>query len=76
MRLPMTSFPMLATVPGLIMFGLGIDRGYHWIVLVIGSSLVALGLSAIPSTLQPYLLDSYYAASLDVFTVRYLTTIR
>lgn len=74
MRLPMVTFPMLATIPGLIMFGVGIDRGYHWIVIVIGSSLVAVGLSAIPSALQPYLLDSYYAASLDVFTVGYPTT--
>ena len=71
MRLPMTTLPMLVTVPGLIMFGVGLDNGYHWIVIVIGSSLVATGLSAIPSTLQSYLLDSYYAISLDIFTVRW-----
>lgn len=69
MRLPVTCVPMVATIVGLLMFGIGIENGDHWIVPVIGSTLVSAGLSAIPSTLQPYLLDSYFAASLDVFTV-------
>ncbi|KFZ23584.1 hypothetical protein V502_01948 [Pseudogymnoascus sp. VKM F-4520 (FW-2644)] len=67
MRLPITVFPMVITAVGLLMFGIGIGKGMHWIVPVIGSGFAAAGLSAIPSILQPYLLDSYYATSLDVF---------
>jgi hypothetical protein len=70
MRLPMTTVPMLATITGLVMFGVGVQNGDHWIVPVLGSTFVAVGLSSIPSTLQPYLLDCYFSASLDVFTVR------
>lgn len=69
MRLPITVFPMVITAVGLLMFGIGIGKGMHWIVPVIGSGFAAAGLSAIPSILQPYLLDSYYATSLDVFIV-------
>jgi hypothetical protein len=70
MRLPMTTVPMLATITGLIMFGVGVQNGDHWIVPVLGSTFVAVGLASVPSTLQPYLIDSYFPASLDVSTVR------
>lgn len=73
MRLPMTTVPMLTTTAGLILFGVGVQNGDHWIVPVLGSTFVAVGLSSVPSTLQPYLLDNYFPASLDVFTVRYTT---
>lgn len=65
MRLPVMVIPAVLGPAGLIMFGVGVARQTHWIVPLIGNSLVGVALTGLPSFVQPYLMDSYYPVSSD-----------
>ncbi|OAG40130.1 hypothetical protein AYO21_05608 [Fonsecaea monophora] len=65
MRLPVTVFPAFLVPAGLLMFGVGIEHGTHWIVPVIGVGLVGVALTGIGSVIQPYLMDSYTPVLFD-----------
>ncbi|KAH8816701.1 major facilitator superfamily domain-containing protein [Xylogone sp. PMI_703] len=65
MRLPVVIFPATIVPLGLVLFGVGIHKQFHWIVPVIGVGCVGCGLSSIPSVTMPYLLDSYYPIAID-----------
>ena len=69
MRLPVTIFPALLVPTGLIMFGVGINNGVHWIVPVVGVGLVGVALTGIGSIIQPYLMDSYSPILFDCLVV-------
>ncbi|KAK6373736.1 hypothetical protein LTS17_008229 [Exophiala oligosperma] len=65
MRLPPVIFPAVLVPVGLIMFGVGVNNGIHWIVPVIGVGLVGIALTGIGSIIQPYLMDSYTPVLFD-----------
>ena len=69
MRLPAMLVPGLFAPVGLIMFGAGISNKLHWIVPVIGDAFVCLALTATPSVIQPYLMDSFFPISMDCLIV-------
>lgn len=69
MRLPVVIFPGVMVPAGLIMFGVGIHNKSHWILPVFGFGMVAIGLNAIPSVVEPYLLDSYYPVAMETIIV-------
>ncbi len=69
MRLPVMAIPALLVPAGLVMFGVGVAKHNHWIVPVIGDGLIAVGLTGIPSIVQPYLMDSYFPVSMDALIV-------
>jgi hypothetical protein len=69
MRLPVTIFPALLVPAGLLMFGVGLEHGTHWIVPVIGVGLVGVALTGIGSVIQPYLMDSYSPVLFDCLVV-------
>lgn len=69
MRLPVLLFPGLLVPAGLVMFGVGIHNKDHWIVPIFGFGLIATGLTAIPSVVEPYLLDSYYPVAMETIIV-------
>ncbi|OAL45661.1 MFS general substrate transporter [Pyrenochaeta sp. DS3sAY3a] len=59
MRLPVVLFPALLVPTGLLMFGLGVHNGVHWIVPTIGAGLNGVALTGIGSVAQPYMMDAY-----------------
>ncbi|EXJ70650.1 uncharacterized protein A1O5_05640 [Cladophialophora psammophila CBS 110553] len=59
MRLPVVIFPAVAVPVGLLMFGIGLEKKFHWIVPVIGSGLVGTGLTGIAAIVEAYMMDSY-----------------
>ncbi|KAH8816731.1 major facilitator superfamily domain-containing protein [Xylogone sp. PMI_703] len=65
MRLPLVVIPALAGLAGLLLYGIGIAKGVHWIVPVIGDGLVGVALTGFPSFAQPYLIDSYFPIATD-----------
>jgi len=69
MRLPLVVIPAFAGVAGLLMYGIGIAKGVHWIVPVIGDGLVGVSLTGFPSFAQPYVMDSYYPVATDAMIV-------
>ena len=69
MRLPVVIIPALLVPAGLIMFGVGIHNGVHWIVPVIGAGAVGIALTGIGSIIQPYLMDSYAPVVFDCLVV-------
>lgn len=69
MRLPPVIFPAVLVPVGLIMFGVGVNNGIHWIVPVIGVGLVGIALTGIGSIIQPYLMDSYTPVLFDCLVV-------
>jgi hypothetical protein len=69
MRLPLIIIPALAGVGGLLMYGIGVAKGVHWIVPVIGDGLLGLALTGFPSFAQPYVMDSYYPVATDAMIV-------
>lgn len=70
MRLPVVLFPALLVPTGLLMFGLGVHNGVHWIVPTIGAGLNGLALTGIGSVAQPYMMDSYAPVIYDCLVVR------
>jgi hypothetical protein len=69
MRLPVVLFPALLVPTGLLMFGLGIHNGLHWIVPTIGAGLNGIALTGIGSVAQPYMMDSYAPVIFDCLVV-------
>ena len=69
MRLPVVIFPALLVPAGLIMFGVGVHNGVHWILPVIGAGCVGIALTGIGSIIQPYLMDSYAPVVFDSLVV-------
>lgn len=69
MRLPVVLFPALLVPTGLLMFGLGVHNGVHWIVPTIGAGLNGIALTGIGSVAQPYMMDSYAPVIYDCLVV-------
>jgi hypothetical protein len=71
MRFPVIIFPMIVVPIGLVLFGVGIDHQWHWIVPVVGAGMVNFGLPAIPGMFSPYIMDAYYPIVMDASIVSY-----
>lgn len=52
----MVLIPAILCPVGLIMFGIGPDKQLHWIVPVIGSGLVGIGLTGIAAVGEAYIM--------------------
>ncbi|KAE8155086.1 major facilitator superfamily domain-containing protein [Aspergillus avenaceus] len=68
MRLYILHVPALALCGGLIMFGVTIDRGMHWILPSIAGALFGFGLGTISDACLTLVIDSYVAITGDAFT--------
>lgn len=69
MRLPVTIFPAVLVPVGLLMFGIGVAKGVHWAVPVIGAGMVGTAITGIPAVAEPYLMDSYAPVIFDCLVV-------
>ncbi|KAE8382452.1 major facilitator superfamily domain-containing protein [Aspergillus bertholletiae] len=69
MRLYILHLPALALCGGIIMFGVTIDRGMHWILPSIGGALFGFGLGSICDACLTLVIDSYMEITGDAFTV-------
>ncbi|KAE8416419.1 major facilitator superfamily domain-containing protein [Aspergillus pseudocaelatus] len=68
MRLYILHLPAVALCGGLIMFGVTIDRGMHWILPSIGGALFGFGLGSISDACLTLVIDSYMEITGDAFT--------
>jgi hypothetical protein len=69
MRLPIMIIPAIFGPAGILMFDIGVVKGAHWIVPVLGDAFLGVALTGLPSIVQPYLMDSYYPVSMDALIV-------
>ena len=58
----------LLTAIGLIVWGISIDKGYHWIVGQVALFLFAAGIQAGNTTICSYIVDAYPLQSMSVIT--------
>ncbi|KAB8244539.1 major facilitator superfamily domain-containing protein [Aspergillus flavus] len=68
MRLYILHLPAVALCGGLIMFGVTIDRGMHWILPSIAGALFGFGLGSISDACLTLVIDSYMEITGDAFT--------
>ncbi|BCS27822.1 uncharacterized protein APUU_60870S [Aspergillus puulaauensis] len=68
MRLYILHLPALTLAGGLIMFGVTISRGLHWIWPSIGGALFGFGLGSIGDAALTLVIDSYRDITGDAFT--------
>ncbi|KAJ5675541.1 hypothetical protein N7462_008438 [Penicillium macrosclerotiorum] len=68
MRLYILHLPALAMAGGLIMFGVTISRGMHWIYPSVGGALFGFGLGSIGDASLTLVIDSYRDITGDAFT--------
>ncbi|KNG86201.1 putative MFS transporter [Aspergillus nomiae NRRL 13137] len=68
MRLYILHLPAVALCGGLIMFGVTIDKGMHWILPSIGGALFGFGLGSISDACLTLVIDSYMEITGDAFT--------
>ncbi|KAG2417994.1 hypothetical protein HFD88_001094 [Aspergillus terreus] len=68
MRLYILHLPALALCGGLIMFGVTVDRGMHWILPSVGGALFGFGLGSIGDACLTLVIDSYVDITGDAFT--------
>ncbi|KAJ5480752.1 hypothetical protein N7539_006646, partial [Penicillium diatomitis] len=68
MRLYILHLPAICMAGGLIMFGMTIDRGMHWIYPSVGGALFAFGLGSIGDATLTLVIDSYREITGDAFT--------
>ncbi|KAI2792348.1 hypothetical protein POX_b02385 [Penicillium oxalicum] len=68
MRLYILHLPAVCMAGGLIMFGITLDRGMHWIFPSVGGALFAFGLGSIGDAALTLVIDSYREITGDAFT--------
>ncbi|PYH46926.1 putative MFS transporter [Aspergillus saccharolyticus JOP 1030-1] len=68
MRLYILHIPAIALCGGLIMFGVTLDRGMHWIYPSIGGALFGFGLGSISDACLTLVIDSHVLLTGDAFT--------
>ncbi|RWR00111.1 putative MFS transporter [Paecilomyces variotii] len=68
MRLWLAYPAILITAIGLIVWGISIDKGYHWIVGQIAFFLFAAGIQIGNTVISSYIVDSYPLQSMSVIT--------
>ncbi|GAD93172.1 MFS transporter, putative [Paecilomyces variotii No. 5] len=68
MRLWLAYPAILITAIGLIVWGISIDKGYHWIVGQIAFFLFAAGIQVGNTVISSYIVDSYPLQSMSVIT--------
>ncbi|RAH47199.1 putative MFS transporter [Aspergillus brunneoviolaceus CBS 621.78] len=68
MRLYILHMPAIALCGGLIMFGVTLDRGMHWIYPSIGGALFGFGLGSISDACLTLVIDSHVLLTGDAFT--------
>ncbi|KAK1147555.1 hypothetical protein N8T08_000897 [Aspergillus melleus] len=68
MRLYILHFPAVALCGGLVMFGVTVDRGMHWILPSVGGALFGFGLGSISDACLTLVIDSYMEITGDAFT--------
>ncbi|OGM45336.1 putative MFS transporter [Aspergillus bombycis] len=68
MRLYILHLPAVALCGGLIMFGVTVDKGMHWILPSIGGALFGFGLGSISDACLTLVIDSYMEITGDAFT--------
>ncbi|KAL1863423.1 hypothetical protein Plec18167_000517 [Paecilomyces lecythidis] len=68
MRLWLAYPAVLITAIGLILWGISIDKGYHWIVGQIAFFLFAAGIQIGNTVISSYIVDSYPLQSMSVIT--------
>ncbi|KAJ5090617.1 MFS general substrate transporter [Penicillium argentinense] len=68
MRLYILHLPILTMTGGLIMFGVTLDRGMHWIYPSVAGALFGFGLGSIGDAALTLVIDSYRDITGDAFT--------
>ncbi|KAH8697835.1 putative MFS transporter [Talaromyces proteolyticus] len=68
MRLWLAYPAMLLTAVGMIVWGVSVDKGYHWIVGQIGLFMFAAGIQIGNTVVSSYIVDSYPLQSMSVVT--------
>ncbi|THV80436.1 MFS general substrate transporter [Aureobasidium pullulans] len=58
-RLPFSILPALFLPGGLLMYGFGLYRGYHWAVPVVGLGLISVGIVGGTTGPMVYIVDAY-----------------
>ncbi|THW54888.1 MFS general substrate transporter [Aureobasidium pullulans] len=58
-RLPFSILPALFLPGGLLMYGFGLYRGYHWAVPVVGLGLISVGIVGGTTGPMAYIVDAY-----------------
>lgn len=59
-RMMLLVVPGLLVPIGLLMFGFGASRHFHWIVLFVANGLIALGPASVATIGQVYVSESYF----------------